>query len=417
MDKNIEKIRNFNRFYANYLNRFEKELYHGFPSMNEARVMAFLHFHQSSTATDIQNELGFDKGQLSKMLTKLEKKDLLKRTLNPKDRRHYLLDLTDGGEKLHQELADKARAYLKDIFKNYNPTLLKIIADDSSEIQMLFQKNEHIKIRRGDLADLGFIADLHSRIYSTEIPFKPIFHKYVLKALADLTENLSNSFIWIAEMNGKKVGTVSLVQDADEKYQLRWFAVDPDFQGLGIGSELLDTFKDQVKLENVDEVYLWTIDELQGARKLYKKYRFTLIESKDNNDWCDHPIHEEKWLYKKEDETMTEKKTELMHLIDVAYNNVKDNKYENFRKELPRYYKDLQNDEDYLKVMLSLRSALLQADLTLNIKQRISGLPAAYEDIYKFIDPQLKQVDSKTIDKYSHYGFVPLKLGSTIKYF
>ncbi|CAJ1190698.1 hypothetical protein CPR19092_LGOLGGFK_01347 [Companilactobacillus paralimentarius] len=417
MNKDIEKIRDFNRFYANYFNRFEKELYQGFPSMNEARVMAFLHFHQSSTATDIQNELGFDKGQLSKMLTKLEKKGILKRTLNPEDRRHYLLDLTSTGEELHKELADKARDYLKNIFKDYTPSVLEIIANDVSEAQMLFQQTEDIKVRRGNMTDLGFIADLHSRIYSTEIPFNSIFHRYVLQTLAELADDSSKSLIWIAQLGSRRVGTVSLVQDANGKYQLRWFAVDPDYQGLGIGTKLLNTLIDQIKLDNIDEVYLWTVDELTGARNLYRKLKFNLIESKVNNNWSDHPIHEEKWLYRKENEIMADEKTELMRLIDTAYNNVQNNKYGNFRKELLKYYTALNNDEDYIKVLLGLRSALLQADLTLNLKQRISGLPGEYSDMFKFIEPQLKKVDSKTIDKYSHYGFVPLKLGSTVKYF
>ena len=417
MDKDIERIRDFNRFYANYFNRFEKELYQGFPSMNEARVIAFLYFHHSSTATDIQNELCFDKGQLSKMLTKLEKKGILKRTLNPEDRRHYLLDLTDSGEELHKELADKASSYLKNVFKDYTPSILKIIANDVSETQTLFQQTEDIKIRRGNMTDLGFIADLHSRIYSTEIPFNPIFHKYVLQALAELTDDISKSLIWIAQLGNRRVGTVSLVLDTTGKYQLRWFAVDPDYQGLGIGTKLLGALMDQVKLDSIDEVYLWTVDELTDARNLYRKFKFALSESKVNNDWSDHPIHEEKWLYQKENEIMADEKTELMRLIDTAYNNVQDNKYEGFRKELLKYYTALNNDEDYIKVLLGLRSALLQADLTLNFKQRISGLPGEYSDIFKFIEPQLKKVDSKTIDKYSRYGFVPLKLGSTVKYF
>ncbi|GEO46161.1 bifunctional helix-turn-helix transcriptional regulator/GNAT family N-acetyltransferase [Companilactobacillus kimchii] len=417
MDKDIERIRDFNRFYANYFNRFEKELYQGFPSMNEARVIAFLYFHHSSTATDIQNELCFDKGQLSKMLTKLEKKGILKRTLNPEDRRHYLLDLTDSGEDLHKELADKASSYLKNVFKDYTPSILKIFANDVSETQTLFQQTENIKIRRGNMTDLGFIADLHSRIYSTEIPFNLIFHKYVLQALAELTDDISKSLIWIAQLGNRRVGTVSLVLDTTGKYQLRWFAVDPDYQGLGIGTKLLGALMDQVKLDSIDEVYLWTVDELTGARNLYRKFKFALSESKVNNDWSDHPIHEEKWLYQKENEIMADEKTELMRLIDTAYNNVQDNKYEGFRKELLKYYTALNNDEDYIKVLLGLRSALLQADLTLNLKQRISGLPSEYSDIFKFIEPQLRKVDSKTIDKYSRYGFVPLKLGSTVKYF
>jgi len=39
-----------------------------------------------------------------------------------------------------------------------------------------------------------------------------------------------------------------------------------------------------------------------------------------------------------------------------------------------------------------------------------------YRTIYYFIEPQLKEIDSQVLDKYTHYGFIPLKFGNTIKY-
>ena len=115
-------------------------------------------------------------------------------------------------------------------------------------------------------------------------------------------------------------------------------------------------------------------------------------------------------------ENETENRKKLMDLISAAYNNVKDPKFNNFRVQLVQFAKALNDKEDYVKIMLELRTALLQADLSLKLKNRISGLPTEYGDIYNFIDPQLKKVDSKVIDRYTHYGFVPLSFGSTVKY-
>lgn len=116
-------------------------------------------------------------------------------------------------------------------------------------------------------------------------------------------------------------------------------------------------------------------------------------------------------------EILEEQHQELIKLVDTAYKEVTDAKFAEFRKSLLEFSKQLNNNEDYIKIMLGLRTALLQADLSLSIKTRISGLPTEYSDIYNFIEPQLKKVDSKVIDNYSHQGFIPLKFGSTIKYF
>jgi len=114
---------------------------------------------------------------------------------------------------------------------------------------------------------------------------------------------------------------------------------------------------------------------------------------------------------------LEEQHQELIKLVDTAYKEVTDAKFAEFRKSLLEFSKQLNNNEDYIKIMLGLRTALLQADLSLSIKTRISGLPTEYSDIYNFIEPQLKKVDAKVIDNYSHQGFIPLKFGSTIKYF
>jgi len=118
-----------------------------------------------------------------------------------------------------------------------------------------------------------------------------------------------------------------------------------------------------------------------------------------------------------EEQIYLENKKTLMDLINVAYNEVKDPKFSNFRVQLMQSYKALDNDDDYIKIMLDLRTNILQADLSLNLKTRISGLPVEYGEIFNFIEPQLKKIDSQVLDQYNRYGFVPLRYGSTVKYF
>jgi len=113
---------------------------------------------------------------------------------------------------------------------------------------------------------------------------------------------------------------------------------------------------------------------------------------------------------------MDKNRLELIHMIKIAYSKITDNKFNDFRQKLLTSYKDLNGGSDYIKTMLTLRSALLQADLSLSIKNRISKLPIEYRNIYYFIEPQLKEIDSQVLDKYTHYGFIPLKFGNTIKY-
>lgn len=72
---------------------------------------------------------------------------------------------------------------------------------------------------------------------------------------------------------------------------------------------------------------------------------------------------------------MEEQRQKLIDLIDTAYNNVQNPKFKDLQNNLLNLAKELNNNGDYIKVMLALRTDLLQADLSLNIKKRISGLP------------------------------------------
>ncbi|MFC6293748.1 hypothetical protein ACFQH1_00595 [Lactiplantibacillus daoliensis] len=107
---------------------------------------------------------------------------------------------------------------------------------------------------------------------------------------------------------------------------------------------------------------------------------------------------------------------ELIQLVDTAFVQVQLPQFETFRAQLGQFSMDLTHGAETTQVMIALRKALLQADLSLKLKNRIAGLPVEYRAIYDFIAPELKAVDTQTVDKYTHYGFVPLKFGSTVKY-
>ena len=113
---------------------------------------------------------------------------------------------------------------------------------------------------------------------------------------------------------------------------------------------------------------------------------------------------------------MQNNQQQLSDLVAAAFLVNADAKFNDFRKQLSKLSGALTDGEDDLKVMVALRNALLQADLSLKLPQRIKGLPTEYQALYNFIEPQLQRADSKLIDQYTHFGFVPLKYGSTVKY-
>nr|OTO68626.1 hypothetical protein A5866_000824 [Enterococcus sp. 12C11_DIV0727] len=79
-------------------------------------------------------------------------------------------------------------------------------------------------------------------------------------------------------------------------WQVRWFAVDSKYQGLGIGKKLVEKVMKYIEKRNISKIFLWTVKDLSAARSLYGKNGFLLKESVTNEEWKDTIVVEEKWV-------------------------------------------------------------------------------------------------------------------------
>jgi len=71
-------------------------------------VLRFLLSHAPCSLTKLSTEMGIDKGGISRLSDKLEKRGLIKRTTDANDRRLYSVELTSAGARLVPKLAKLA---------------------------------------------------------------------------------------------------------------------------------------------------------------------------------------------------------------------------------------------------------------------------------------------------------------------
>jgi len=83
---------------------------------------------------------------------------------------------------------------------------------------------------------------------------------------------------WVATWHDKFVGAIAIDGRLanSEGARLRWFIVSPEFQGLGVGKELMTKAIEFCKSQNYSQVYLWTFQGLSAARALYERQGFSL---------------------------------------------------------------------------------------------------------------------------------------------
>ena len=136
----IEKIRNFNRFYTKLIGLLNEGLLKSEFSLIGARIIYELGQDESKVATSLRHELGLDAGYLSRIVNRLVKQALIFKTPDAKDGRQSLLSLTDAGKKIQQELRARSQNQIAQLFESINIVHATQIVSSMGKIQSLLDK-------------------------------------------------------------------------------------------------------------------------------------------------------------------------------------------------------------------------------------------------------------------------------------
>lgn len=295
----IEKIRKFNRFYANVLGKIDQELYNQPFSLTEARVITDIHERNGCTSTEIRANLGIDRGYMSRIVQRFEDEEIIMKKQASHDKRQYSLYLTDKGTGIYNDLVENANIGVAKMIENLSEEELSKLVSSMETIETLYtnepQAQPVITIRPFQPGDLGYVAYLHGRLYDRKYQFGPMFEYYVMKGLTEFMMNTDGGELWVAEVDSEIVGSIAITKSSDTVAQLRWFVLDENYQGMGIGKQLMETSLNFCKENLYEHVFLWTVSTLTTARHLYQKYQFKLTEEKPNEEWTGTTLMEERW--------------------------------------------------------------------------------------------------------------------------
>jgi len=138
--KQIKKIRSFNRFYTNVLGLLDKYLLNSQYTLTEVRIMFEIYNNKNITAKELTTILKFDKGYLSRVLTKLSKLNLIIKSISDKDKRHSYLELTKTGIIELEKLNNASNSQISAIIKNIEADKLKELVKHMSSIEKILTK-------------------------------------------------------------------------------------------------------------------------------------------------------------------------------------------------------------------------------------------------------------------------------------
>ena len=113
------------------------------------------------------------------------------------------------------------------------------------------------------------------------------FEALVARILADFIDGFDPSLerMWIARLDGERVGSIVLSQESQGVAQLRMLIVEPSARGLGVGRRLVGECVGTARDLGYQKVVLLTSRGLDSARRLYEAQGFRLTREEEQDVW------------------------------------------------------------------------------------------------------------------------------------
>lgn len=281
LDDRAETVRRFNRFYTRQIGVLHEHLLESEFSLTEARILYELAHRAEVTASDLCRELGLNAGYVSRVIAGFEKKGLLIKTRSTADARVAQLKLTEKGRATFRPLNDASKREVGAMLERLaEPAQIQLV-DAMAQIQALLGEAESSYVLRDPRpGDMGWIVHRQSVLYAHEYGWNAEFEALVAEIVAKFIREFDpkSERCWIAEKDGKAVGSVFVVRDDAETAKLRLLYVEASARGFGIGHRLVDECLRFARLAGYKRMKLWTNSVLTGARRIYEQAGFQLIE-------------------------------------------------------------------------------------------------------------------------------------------
>jgi ribosomal protein S18 acetylase RimI-like enzyme len=144
--------------------------------------------------------------------------------------------------------------------------------------------------------DIGYIIHRHGALYKKEYGYGIAFETYVAAGLYEFYQNYdpAKDRVWISEHNGTIIGFLLLMHRPGNAAQLRYFLIEPEYRGIGLGKKLLDMYMEFYRSCGYSSTYLWTTHEQDAAAALYKRRGFILTDEKDSSAFG-KPLKEQRY--------------------------------------------------------------------------------------------------------------------------
>lgn len=278
----IQTIRRFNRFYTQRIGAHTDTYLKTPYSLAELRILYELAENPDSTATQLAERLNMDHGFLSRKLTGLTRKKLIKRTQSMTDKRQHHLSLTPQALKEQPQLQRAADELVEQMLAPIPPERHLTLVSAMETVTNILRNDAATPIvfRQLQGGDAGWIVHRHGSVIAKEFGWNMEFEAMCSQIMADFIKNYKPDCerSWIVERGEEILGSLFLIRENETTARLRLLYVEKAARGLGLATKLLEKSFAFARSKNYKRVILFTTSNNVGARRIYEKIGMQLVK-------------------------------------------------------------------------------------------------------------------------------------------
>ena len=135
--------------------------------------------------------------------------------------------------------------------------------------------------------DLGELIRIHGIGNDRDYGFNAVHEAYCARIATDfiIDGGGQRGRVWLARRSGRIIGSVFIVETADNVAQLRLLYVDDSARGLRLGRWLVEAAVAHCREAGFVSLFLWTVEGLDRAIHLYSEAGFAVTQRKPVQAW------------------------------------------------------------------------------------------------------------------------------------
>jgi DNA-binding MarR family transcriptional regulator/GNAT superfamily N-acetyltransferase len=277
----VSAMREFNRFYTTRLGLLRRRHLDGEFSLTEARILYEIGSNPKLTASSLRNTLGLDAGYISRLLTLLTRRKLVRQTASKEDGREKLLTLSTTGAKKLAQLNDRSALQIQELLEPLSVADRETVINSLSKVRSILSEAQKPAVRIVRLSESNADA---SRLLEEYYEAASVIQRDTPEAIQQIIGDASSG-IWVAYLREKAVGCVMLRRLSSIPFagECKRLYVRPEARGKGIADALLDAQEEFARSKGLEWIYLDSYDDLKAAIALYRKRGYIPCERYNDN--------------------------------------------------------------------------------------------------------------------------------------